>query len=109
MKSNILMTSLGVAALMAASVALAAGTEVVTRSVADAQADLMRTYTNPGGQPAGQIMTRSADECYADLMRDWDGKLTKAQGTIVGVASTKPVVGSRSSEAAYNDMMRTWK
>jgi len=109
MKSKILMTSLGAAALLAAGVALAAGTEVVTRSLDDAQADLLRTYTSPGGQPAGQVMTRSADDCYADLVRDWDGKLTKAQGTIVGVASTKPVVGSRNSEDAYNDMVRNWK
>jgi hypothetical protein len=109
MKSKILMTSVGAAALLAAGVALAAGTEVVTRSVEDAQADLMRTYTSPGGQPAGQIKTRSADERYADLMRDWDGKQTKAQGSIVGVESSPPVVNTRSSEAAYNDMMRTWK
>jgi hypothetical protein len=107
MKSKILMSSVGAAALLAAGVALAAGTEVVTRSVEDANADLLRTFTSPGGQPAGQIMTRSADERYADLMRDWDGKLTKGQ--IVGVVSSKPVVGSRSSEDAYNDMMRTWK
>jgi hypothetical protein len=96
MKSKILMTSVGAVALLAAGVALAAGTAAVTRSVEDAQADLMRTYTSPGGQPAGQIMSRSADECYADLMRDWDGKLAKAQGTIVGVASSKSVVRSRS-------------
>jgi hypothetical protein len=107
MKSKILMSSLGAAAALAAGVALAAGTEVATRSVEDAQADLMRTYTSPGGQPAGQIKTRSADECFADLIRDWDGKLTKGQ--IVGVASSAPVVNARSSEDAYNDMMRTWK
>jgi hypothetical protein len=93
MKSKMLMTSLGAVAVLAAGVALAAGSEVSSRSVGDAQADLMRTYTNPGGAPAGQIKSRSADECYADLMRDWDGKLTKGQ--IVGVGSSKPVVGAQ--------------
>jgi hypothetical protein len=109
MKSKILMTSFGAAALLAAGVALAASSEVATRSVEDAQADLMRTFTSQGGPPAGYVKSRSADECYADLMRDWDGKLTKAQGTIVGVGSSKPVVGSRSSVAAYKDLMRIWK
>jgi hypothetical protein len=107
MKSKILMSSLGAAALLAAGVALAAGTGVVTRSVEDANADLMRTFTSPGGPPAGQVTSRSADERYADLMRDWNGTLTKGQ--IVGVASSKPVVGARGSEAAYKDMMRIWK
>jgi hypothetical protein len=95
MNSKILMSSLGAVAALAAGVALAAGSEVATRSVEDANADLMRTYTTPGGPPAGQVMSRSADECYADLMRDWDGKLTKGQ--IVGVGSSKPIVGVSSS------------
>jgi hypothetical protein len=107
MKSKILMSSLGAAAALAASVALAAGSDVATRSVENAQADLMRTFTNPGGPPAGQVKSRSADQAYADLMRDWDGKLTKGQ--IVGVGSSKPVVGTRSSEEAYKDLMRIWK
>jgi hypothetical protein len=103
MKSKILMSSLGAAAFLAAGVALAASSEVVTRSTADAQADLMRTFTSPGGPPAGYITSRSADECYADLMRDWDRKLTKAQ--FVGVASSKPVVHTRGTEDIYNAMM----
>lgn len=106
MKSKILMGSLGAAAALVAGVALAAGTEAVTRSTADAEADLMRTYTTPGGPPAGQVKSRSADECYADLMRDWDGKLTKGQ--IVGVGSTRPAVNSRKSEDANKDLMRIW-
>ena len=108
MKSKFLRTSLGAAAVLAAGVALAAGTEVVTRSTADMEADLMRTYTSPGGQPAGQIKTRSAAEAYADLVRDWDGKQTKAQGSIVGVESSAPVVNTRSSEDANKDLMRIW-
>jgi hypothetical protein len=109
MKSRIMMTSLGAAAILAAGTALAAGPEVVTRSVEEAHADLIRTFKSPGGPPAGQIRSRSADECYADLMRDWDGSLTKKQGTIVGVASEAPVVRTRSSEDAYKDMMRIWQ
>lgn len=109
MKSRIMMTSLGAAAILAAGTAFAAGPEVVTRSVEDAHADLIRTFKTHGGQPAGQIRSRSADEAYADLMRDWDGRLTKKQGTIVGVASEAPVVRTRSSEDAYKDMMRIWQ
>ena len=108
MKSKILMTSLGAAAVLAAGVALAAGTEVVTRSTADMEADLMRTYTSPGGQPAGQIKSRSEAERYGDLIRDWDGTQTKGQGSIVGVESSAPGVSTRSSEDAYKDMMRIW-
>lgn len=100
MKSKILMTSLGAAAVLAAGVALAAGTEVVTRSTADMEADLMRTYTSPGGQPAGQIKSRSEAERYGDLIRDWDGTQTKRQGSIVGVESSAPGVSTRSGEGA---------
>ena len=108
MKLKILMTSLGAAAVLAASVALAAGTEVVTRSTADMEADLMRTYTSPGGPSAGQIKSRSEAERYGDLIRDWDGSQTKAQGAIVGVESSAPGVSTRSSEDAYKDLMRIW-
>ena len=109
MKSKMLMTSLGAAAVLAAGVALAAGTEVVTRSTADMEADLTRTYTNPGGPPAGQIKSRSQDEVYSDLIRDWDGKQTKKDpGGITGVESSAPLVNTRSSEDANKDLMRIW-
>lgn len=109
MKAKMLMSSLGAAAMLAAGFAFAEGPEVVTRSVEEAHADLIRTFKNPGGPPAGQIRSRSADEAYADLMRDWDGRLTKKQGAIVGVSSEAPVVRTRSSEDAYKDMMRIWR
>ena len=89
MKAKILTSSLGTIALLTAGIALA-GSEVVTRSIEDANADLMRTYTTPGGPPAGQVKSRSSDDAFADLMRDWDGKLTK--GKIVGVGASKTVV-----------------
>ena len=108
MNAKTLMISVGAVVVMTAGSALAAGTEVVTRSSADMQADLMRTYTNPGGPPAGQIKTRSAAEAYADLVRDWDGKQTKGEGSIVGVESRAPTVNTRSSEDANKDLMRVW-
>lgn len=108
MKSKILMSSLAAATFLAAGVALAAGTEVVTRSKADMEADLTRTYTSPGGPPAGQIKSRSKEEVFSDLMRDWDGKQTKGQGSMVGVESSAPAVNTRSSEDAHKDLMRTW-
>jgi len=108
MKSKILMTSLGAVAILAAGVALAAGTEVMTRSTADMEADLMRTYTSPGGPPAGQVKSRSEAEGYSDLIRDWDGKQTKGPGSIVGVEFSAPTVHTRSSEDAYKDLMRIW-
>lgn len=108
MKSKMLMSSFAAAAILVAGTAFAEGPEVVTRSVEEAHADLIRTFKSAGGQPAGSIKSRSVDECYADLMRDWDGRLTKKQGAIVGVASEAPVVRTRSSEDAYKDMMRIW-
>ena len=109
MNAKTLMISIGTVAVMAAGSALAAGTEVVTRSKADMEADLMRTYTSPGGEPSAQIKTRPADEAYADLMRDWDGKQTKGEGSIVGVESRAPTVNTRSSEEANKDLMRIWQ
>jgi|SRR5579859_4258383 len=88
--------------------ALADGTAAVTRSTADIEADLTRTYTSPGGPPAGQIRSRSEAERYGDLVRDWDGSQTKAQGSMVGVESSAPVVNTRSSEEANKDLMRIW-
>jgi len=108
MNTKTLMISIGTVAVMAAGSALGEGTEVVTRSKADMEADLTRTYTNPGGAPAGQIKSRSKDEVYSDLIRDWDGKQTKGQGSIVGVESSAPGVNTRSSDDAYKDLMRTW-
>ena len=109
MNAKTLMISVSAVAVMTAGSAWAAGTEVLTRSPADMEADLMRTYTSPGGQPAGQIKTRPADEAYADLMRDWDGKQTKGEGSIVGVESRAPTVNTRSSEDANKDLMRIWQ
>lgn len=109
MKMKIVITSVGAAAILAVGAAFAAGPEVVTRSVEDAHADLTRTFKTHGGPPAGQIRSRSVDDAYADLMRDWDGRLTRKQGEIVGVGSEAPVVRTRSSEDAYKDMMRIWQ
>lgn len=108
MKITTQMFAVSALAILVSGGALAEGTAVVTRSTADMEADLIRTYTSPGGPPAGQIKTRSADERFADLIRDWDGKQTKGQGSIVGVESSAPLVNTRSREDANKDLMRIW-
>ena len=107
-KMKTLMISVGATAVLGAGNALAGGSEVVTRSVEDARADLMRTYETHGGKPAGQVMSRPASESYADLIRDWDGKLAQQPGTIVGTSSNATPIVTRSVEDAYKDMMRIW-
>jgi hypothetical protein len=96
------------AAMLVSGAVLAGGSEVVTRSTADMDADLNRTYTSPGGQPAGQIKSRSKEEVYSDLIRDWDGRQTKSDGSVVGVESSAPAVNTRSTEDANKDLMRIW-
>ena len=109
MKSSTQILALSALALLVSGSALAAGTEVMTRSKADMEADLTRTYTSPGGESAGQIKTRTPQEAQADLIRDWDGSQTKAQGSIVGVESSAPAVNTRSAEEANKDLMRIWQ
>jgi hypothetical protein len=108
MKITTQMFAVSALAMLFSGGALAESTAAVTRSTADMEADLMRTYTSPGGPPAGQIRSRSEAERYGDLVRDWDGSQTKAQGSMVGVESSAPVVNSRSSEDANKDLMRVW-
>ena len=109
MKTTIKMFAVSALAMLISGGALAGGNAAVTRSTADMEADLTRTFTNPGGPPAGQIKSRSEAERYGDLIRDWDGSQTKSQGSIVGVESSAPVVGTRSTEEANKDLMRIWK
>ena len=66
--------------------------DVATRSTEDMNADLMRTYKSPGGTSAGAVGTRSEEGNYRELMRDWDGKLANKPGSIVGAASTDPLI-----------------
>ncbi len=88
---------LGSFVLGLASAASFAGGNIVTRSVEDANADLMRTYKTHGGQPAGMVRTRSAEDTKADLVRDWNAKSTNAEGA---------AVQARNSADAYSDLMR---
>ncbi len=81
---------------MASATAIAGG-NIVTRSVEDANADLMRTYKTHGGEPAGAVRTRSAENARADLVRDWNAKSSNAEGA---------VVQARKSDDAYSDLMR---
>ena len=109
MKTTTKMFAVSALAMLISGGALAGGNAAVTRSTADMEADLTRTYTNPGGPAAGQIKSRSEADRYGDLIRDWDGSRTKTQGSIVGVESSAPVVGTRSTEEANKDLMRIWK
>ncbi len=70
---------------------------IVTRSVEDANADLMRTYKTHGGPPAGTVKSRSAEDARADLVRDWNAKSSNAEGA---------PVQARNSVDAYVDLMR---
>src|SRR3954471_19098740 len=96
------------AAMLVSAAVLAGGSEVVTRSTADMEADLNRTYTSPGGESAGQVKSRPKQEAYSDLVRDWDGRQTKPDGSIVGVESGAPTINTRSTEDANKDLMRIW-
>ena len=109
MNTTTQMFAVSALAMLVSGGALAGGNAAVTRSTADMEADLTRTFTSPGGPPAGQIKTRTEAELYGDLIRDWDGSQTKARGSIVGVESSAPVVGTRSTEEANKDLMRIWK
>jgi hypothetical protein len=92
--SKVLVASGFVLGLASAST-LAGG--IVTRSVEDANADLMRTYKTYGGQPAGTVRARSAEDANADLTRDWNAKASNAGGA---------PVQARNSVDAYIDLMR---
>ncbi len=93
MKFTTRMFAVSALAILISGGALADGAAGVgTRSKADMEADLMRTYQSPGGLSAGGVGTRSQAGSYTDLMRDWDGTLTEKPGTIVGTASTDPLI-----------------
>ena len=79
--------------------AAVAGDNLVTRSVEDANADLMRTYTTHGGPPAGIVRSRSPEAANADLVRDFGAKTSNADAR---------AVQTRSKEASYIDLMRMW-
>jgi hypothetical protein len=76
-----------------------AGAEILTRSVEDAYADLMRTYKAPGGPPAGIVHSRNAEDAKADLVRDWTARPSNSPGG---------AVHARSMDEDYIDLMRMW-
>lgn len=100
MKSKIRFIVFGLIVAGFSGAALADGAAVGTRSVADAEADLMRTYQTPGGPSAGNVHTRTREEAYIDLMRDWNAKPTP---------DISQTVRAREEAAAYADMMRIWQ
>lgn len=85
--------------LAVASTAAFAGGNIVTRSVEDAHADLMRTYKSHGGTPAGTVNARNTDAARADLVRDWNAKTSSDAGA---------AVQARTQDASYVDLMRLW-
>jgi hypothetical protein len=85
--------------LALASSSAFAGGNIVTRSVEDAHADLMRTYKSHGGQPAGTLTSRNADNAHSDLMRDWSARSSGEAGR---------AVQARTEDASYIDLMRMW-
>ena len=100
MKLNKKLSFAGSIAILAlASQVSLAGGNIVTRSVEDANADLMRTYKSHGGQPASIVRARTADDANADLMRDWSAKASDDTGA---------AVQARSEDASYVDLMRLW-
>lgn len=99
MKSTILTAALGIALAGVAGSVFADGTVVTTRSIADAHADLMRTYKVEGGVSAGNVRTRNEADAHADLVRDWGAKPSEEIGRSIG---------ARSQDDAYADMMRIW-
>jgi hypothetical protein len=98
MKSTFCLFALGALAVVSAS-ALADGAAVVTRSTADMEADLVRTFQTPGGPSAGNIRIRSEADASADLMRDWSAKPSVTPGKSVR---------SRAAEESFADLMRIW-
>ena len=88
---------IGLGALAFTSACTCVAGEIMTRSVADANADLMRTYQSFGGPPAGMVHSRNLDDAMADLVRNWNAKPSTVQG---------PAVGSRNVDEDYMDLMR---
>lgn len=99
MKSTILTAAFGIVLAGVAGAVLADGTLIITRSIADAHADLMRTYKTEGGVSAGNVRTRNEADAHADLVRDWSAKPSADVGRSIG---------ARSQDDAYADMMRIW-
>ena len=96
-----LVRTAGVAGLFlaVASTGVFAGCNIVTRSVEDAHADLMRTYKSHGGQPAGTVSARNTAAAQADQVRDWNAKASSDAGA---------AVQARTEDASYVDLMRLW-
>ena len=87
------------AATAFAGVASAEGT-IYTRSADAAQADLVRNWNFNGGGNAGQVRQRSKSAMQADLVRDWNPKAAGIEET--GTLHT------RSTQQAYDDLVRNW-
>jgi len=84
-----------------AGAAFADGT-IYTRSADAAQADLNRDWNFNGGGNTGIVRQRTQSEMQADLVRDWNGPSKAAQQEVKGTLHT------RSTQQAYDDLVRNW-
>lgn len=97
-KTKLLSMCFGAAAAALLAGAAAADNVVVTRSTADIEADMLRTYKTHGGAPAGNLRVRSEADAHADLVRDWGAKpsgvIGKSVRTRSGGEGPAPLVAS---------------
>lgn len=98
-----LMLAGAIASIFAAGGAYADGTKIMTRSPEAAQADLVRDWNFTGGGKAVPILERTKAEMQADLVRDWNGPSKAAIA-----AEEKSIPQTRTTQQAYDDLVRNW-
>lgn len=99
MKATKLAIAAAVAATAFAGAAFAEGT-IYTRSADAAQADLVRDWNFNGGGNPGVVRQRTKADMHADLVRDWNPKAAAAE--------EKGQLHTRSTQQAYDDLVRNW-
>jgi hypothetical protein len=78
------------------------GTVIKSRGADSAHADLMRDWDYKSADQGKRVTLRTDAELNADLMRDWDGPAKS------GAVQTRQAPHSRTSESAYDDLIRNW-
>lgn len=97
-------TKLALATAFAATAfagAASAESTIYTRSADAAQADLVRDWSFNGSGEPGVVRQRTHAEMQADLVRDWNPVKADA-------GDEKLQLQSRSSQQAYDDLVRNW-
>ena len=93
-----------VAAMAMANSACAEGPQIVSRSLENAQADLVRDWNFKGGGTPIPVRRRTRLEMQADLVRDWNGPSKEAVAT-----RERDILRSRATQDSYDDLMRNWR